>query len=187
VSPPPEDPGQRLERFRNYLRLLARLQTSPALARRFDPSDVVQDTLLQAYRKLDQLRGQTDKEVAAWLRKILAGCLRQRLRDEHRDKRDVGRERSLEAALEESSARLEVLLGSTDPSPLEQADRNEQTLRLADALARLPEDQRIAVELRYFQECEVAEIGRTMGRSPASVTGLLRRGLASLRGLLSER
>ncbi len=57
-----------VERFRSYLLLLARAELSPRLAVKLDPSDVVQQTLLQAWRNIGQFRGGTDDELAAWLR-----------------------------------------------------------------------------------------------------------------------
>src|SRR5580692_10501172 len=104
---PGDDPGRMLEPFRAYLRLLARLNLAPQLRGKLDPSDIVQQTLLQAYQALDQFRGQSEAEWAAWLRQILARNLAQALRDFGRAKRDIGREQSLRAALDASSARLD--------------------------------------------------------------------------------
>ena len=92
----PAEGGDELERFRSYLRLLARVQLGAGLRTKVDPSDLVQQTLVRAWQSLDQLRGQRDVEVAAWLRQILARTLANAVRDLAREKRDVGREVSLE-------------------------------------------------------------------------------------------
>jgi RNA polymerase sigma-70 factor (ECF subfamily) len=181
-----EADGRRLEHYRDYLRLLARLQLDPRLQRKLDPSDVVQETLLRAHEKIAQFRGQNDAELAGWLRKILANTLAQAVRRYSAGVRDVARERSLEAALEASSARLEGWLAGEQSSPSEHVERQEQLLRLAGALAQLPEDQRQAVELHHLQGSTVAEVAQRMGRSNAAVGALLYRGLKKLRELVGE-
>ena len=172
------------ERYRDYLLLLARLQFDPRLRGKLDPSDIVQQTLLRAHRNRDQFRGRTEAERVAWLRAILAHVLADAARKYGQGV--LGRERSLEASLEESSHRLERWLEDSDATPGQGVDRQEQLLRLADALARLPEDQRRAVELRHLQGLAVAEIGQLLGRSTAAVGGLLQRGLRALRGMLDD-
>src|SRR5215211_4521900 len=99
-----EDWAPSLGRLRSYLRLLAGLQLNPRLQAKLDPSDLVQQTLLQAYQARDQFRGGTAAEQVAWLRQILAHTLANSLRDFARAKRDVKLEQSLEASLEQSSA-----------------------------------------------------------------------------------
>jgi RNA polymerase sigma-70 factor (ECF subfamily) len=172
------------ERFRGYLHALARLHLDPALAAKLDASDLVQQTLLKAYQAREQFRGTTSGEMAAWLRRILARTLADAQRDLHRGKRDVTRERSLEAALDETSCRLELWLAAEQTSPSMQADRNERWLALADALAELPDDQREALVLKHCEGRSVADIAARLGRTPAAVAGLLRRGLEQLRGRL---
>ncbi len=179
--------GASLERYRDYLRLLARLQLPAHLRAKLDASDIVQQTLLKAYQAIDQLRGQTEAEEAAWLRQILANTLANTVRDFGRECRDAALERSLEASLADSSARLEGWLAAQQSSPSEQAQRNEQLLRLTRALAGLPEDQREALLLRHFQGWSVSDIGTHLGRSRAAVASLLRRGLQQLREVLHER
>jgi RNA polymerase sigma-70 factor (ECF subfamily) len=170
-----------LERYRDYLRLLARMQLDPRLRARVDASDVVQQTFLQAQQALSGFRGGTDAELAGWLRQILARNLAHALRDHRRDCRDVGRERSLEVALDASSIRLERWLAAEQSSPSLQAQRNEELLRLAQVIADLPEAQREAIVLHYWQGWTTAEIGRHLDRTPAAVAGLLKRGLKEIR------
>jgi hypothetical protein len=67
-----DHPGQALERYRDYLLLLARLQLDRGLQAKLDPSDLAQETLLKAHRNWEQFRGRTEAERAAWLRAILA-------------------------------------------------------------------------------------------------------------------
>jgi RNA polymerase sigma-70 factor (ECF subfamily) len=177
-------PVPEIEHFRSYLRLLAGLQVGPRLRARLDPSDLVQQTLLKAHQAREQFRGGSAAAMAAWLRQILARTLADAARDLGRERRDVSRERSLEAALEESSQRLGQWLADSGLAPNEVAERNEQVVRLAEALAELPEPQRQVVLLRYYEGRPLEEIGRRLGRTRPAVASLLRRGLDRLRASL---
>ena len=170
MTQPLDDHGPVLEAFRPYLLLLARLQLDPHLQGLLDPSDLVQQTLLKAHENWDQCRGVTDAQRAAWLRAILAHELADAARKV--DRRGEHRRLSLEEALEESSVRLEGWLQSGSTSPSGRVMRQEQLLRLAEALARLPDDQRLALELHHLQGLAVQEVGRRMGRSTAAIAGL---------------
>lgn len=173
-----------IEQWRQYLLLLARVQLGPARRGQPEASDLVQQTLLDAFRAQEQFRGTTDAERAAWLRRILACNLADAIRAGHRDKRDVERERSIESAMDQSSMQLASLLIAPDSSPSVRAGRNEQLTSLADALATLNESWREAIVLHYFQGWSLDRIGLQMDRTPAAVAGLLKRGLKQLRGLL---
>ena len=176
--------GSGLERFRSYLRLLAEIQFDLRLQGKLDPSDIVQQTLLQAHQAEDQFRGTNDRERAGWLRQILARTMANALRDLGRQKRDIGRHQSLEEAIEQSSARLEAWLAAEESSPSEQAEKNEQLLHLAEALMALPEAQREAVVLHHLQGWPLAKLARHLERSEGAVAGLLHRGFKKLRELL---
>jgi RNA polymerase sigma-70 factor, ECF subfamily len=175
-----------LEQYREYLALLARLQLPPRLGSKLDASDIVQQTLLKATQSLRQFRGKTDGEWAAWLRRILTNTLVDAVRQFKGPKHDVRLERSLEASIADSSARLQALLTGSATSPSQQLLKEEQLLRLAAALAELPEDQRTALEMHYLQGCTIAEVATHMTRSERSVAGLVRRGLQRLRELMAD-
>src|SRR5438132_8061756 len=117
---------QLLASYRNYLRLLARTGIDQSLQGKADPSDLVQETLLKAHQHFGQFRGQTEAELAVWLRQILARNLsdlvrRYRKVEGHR----VSRERSLEDMLGNSSQALGRLLAARGPSPSESAQRRD--------------------------------------------------------------
>ncbi len=186
MTPPPDAGAADLGRFRNYLVLLARLRLDPLLRGNLDASDVVQQTLLEAHQALAGFRGTTDGERAAWLRQILARNLANAVRDFARGKRDVARERSLAAAVDESSAQLAGWLADDQSSPSQRVLCHERALLLADALTRLVPAQRKAVVLRHWQGWSLEAIAGQLGCSTAAVTGLLHRGLRNLRKQLHE-
>jgi RNA polymerase sigma-70 factor (ECF subfamily) len=177
MTQPTAESGRPLEQFHEYLSLLARLQLGPELNGRIDPSDLVQQTFLKAHEKRGQFRGRTDAERASWLRAILANQVREAYRQ-------LGREPL--RSVEETSLRLEAWLADEALSPSQLSQRNERLLALTEALARLSDDQRRALELRHLEGLSVVAVARQMGRSTASVAGLLHRGLKSLRGTIPD-
>ena len=182
-----QDIGMGLGRFRAYLRLLAGLQLGPRLRGKVDASDLVQQTLLEAHQKRQQFRGSSEEGRLAWLRCILAHNLADILRAFAQEKRDVKRERSLEADLARSSLHLGQFFQAAGPSPSQKAEGHERALQVADALALLPEPQREALVLRYWEEWPLAEIARHMERTHDAVASLLKRGLRRLRILLQTQ
>jgi RNA polymerase sigma-70 factor (ECF subfamily) len=177
--------GQPLERYRAYLGLLARAQFPAPLRGQLDSSDIVQQALLRAHSKRQQFRGHSEQEYRAWLRAILARLLADVARRCSPGR--GGQARSLERSLQESSQRLEGWLAADESSPSQGLIRKERLLELAEAMDRLPEDQRTALELRYLQGLSLAETCRRMGRSTPSVANLLYRGLKALRERLGDQ
>jgi RNA polymerase sigma-70 factor (ECF subfamily) len=184
VARPAPDPelGPRLEVYRSYLTILARMQIGRRLQGKVDPADVVQETFLHAVRDFAQFRGTSDRELAGWLRQILAA----RLADLCRrycgtQARDVGLEQSLQVELDQSSHVLDAALVAPLTSPSQQAARREQTTWLAEALERLPADYRAVLVLHHLEECDFPEVARRMGRSVEAVKKLWARALARLR------
>jgi len=185
--------GSVLEHYRPYLILLARTQVpDPARRDRLDLSGIIQQTLLEAHQKIADFHVETPGEegaaMAGWLRQILAHNLADAFRGHNRAKRDSGRERSLDRALEQSSRRLaSVVVAGDQSSPSQAAHRAERAVLLAAALGELPEAQREVVLLRHWDGWPLAKVADHLGRTPASVVGLLQRGLKALREALAER
>jgi RNA polymerase sigma-70 factor, ECF subfamily len=178
----PQNP--QLEQYRSYLLLLARMHLAGPQAR-VEPSDVVQQTLMEAHAQVAKLP-RVQEELAAWLRVALANNIRDARKHLRRKRRDVTRERSLEAQLHASSQQLDGKLAALDTSPSRRAMRHEDLLRLADALCKLPAAQRDAVMLHHLQGWTLSEMAKRMDKTDAAVAGLLHRGLRKLRELLSE-
>jgi RNA polymerase sigma-70 factor, ECF subfamily len=184
MDPPPAWP---LERYRPLLHLYARqLKLDPRLRRRVDSSDLVQESLLRAHEGLPGFRGQTDGELVVWLRAILERVAIDQGRAARAGKRDLALEQSLQAAVAETSARLERFLADSGPSPASEVANRERLLRLAEAINRLPDDQRDAVILRDLNREPVSRTADQLGKSERAVAGPLLRGRQRLRELLPE-
>jgi RNA polymerase sigma-70 factor (ECF subfamily) len=174
--------GSRLEAYRDYLTILARMQIGRRLQGKVCPEDVVQETFLHAVRDFAQFRGSSDKELAGWLRQVLAARLADQVRRYCGTQgRDVRLEQALQIELDRSSQVLDLGLVAPHSSPSQQAARHEQGWWLATALEQLPEDYRQVLVLRHLEECDFAEVARRMGRSVEAVKKLWARALARLR------
>lgn len=173
--------AERLERYRPYLTLLLRLQLAPSLRGKVDLSGIVQQTIWEAHQAMMREAARKNVEPLALLRRLLANNLADELRRARALKRDVGREQSLEARLQQSSSRIEGFLAAKHSSPSQRAQRNEELLYLAAALEQVPDAQRQAVELHYLRGWPLADIAEQMRKSKPAVAGLLHRGLSELR------
>lgn len=174
-----------LARYRPYLAFLARLSWDHRLQSKLDPSDFVQETLLRAHANAEQFRGRSEAELAGWLRQILANVIAEQNRHFRRDKRATERERPLDQELAESSRRLAGFV-SEDPAPSQDVHFNERALRVAAAMEDLPQAQRDALVLHYWQGRSIAEVSAVMQRSAPAVAGLVHRGLKKLRQDLAD-
>jgi len=180
----PSVPAADWERFREFLLLLARMQADARWQGKLDLSGVVQQTLLEAYQDGEKLADATDAQKAAWLKRALANNLGDELRKLTTARRDAGRERSLQVALDQSHSRLERLLPDAHGTPSKEAVRAERGVELAQALAALPEAQRQVIELHHLQGHTLVQVAEMLGTTKPAVAGLLHRGLKTLRRLL---
>jgi RNA polymerase sigma-70 factor (ECF subfamily) len=181
----PSDAAQALEPFRSYLEVLARVHLDPRLRGKLDAADVVQQALLRAYAAWPEMNNRDQPVLTAWLRRILARTLADVVKHYDRDKRAVDLERSLEADLDRSASGLAGWLAADQTSPSQAAIRNEEMLRLADALAALPEPQREVVVLKHLRGWTLQQIAEHLGRTVPAVASFLRRGLEDLRHRLA--
>jgi RNA polymerase sigma-70 factor (ECF subfamily) len=177
--------GRLLELYRAYLLVLARVQIGRRLQGKVDASDLVQEAFLGACRDFPQFRGTSEKEFLGWLRQILASLLANLVRHyQGTQRRDVRLERQLAIELDQSSQALDRGLVTPQSSPSQQAIRREQSVLLAEALGRLPEEWRELLILRHLEGLSFPEVARRLCRTVDSVKKQWPRALAGLRRLL---
>src|SRR5262245_54462986 len=182
-----EQLGRLLQLYRNYLVILANAQLDARLRRRVSPSDLVQETMLGAWRDFRQFRGGTERELLAWLRRILIHCLH-RAYELHwqAGRRTLRREVSLDEAgvsLERSALHLTDVLVDRGPSPSGLARQRERALAVADMLAQLRPDYRDVIVLRNLRGLSFEEIAQRMNRKAGAVRMLWLRAMERFRQL----
>ena len=178
---------QLFERCRTYLGVVARAQVEGWMRAKVDPSDLVQQTMLEAYRGFDGFRGTTEAEWLAWLRRILnhnATDFVRRYRGTQ--KRQAQKEVPLRVSVAGRSN--EFLRDPADPgeTPSELVSRREREIEVAEAIDRLPEDYQKVIFLRNLQRLPFNEVARQMGRSRPAVQMLWLRALRKLQTMLED-
>jgi RNA polymerase sigma-70 factor (ECF subfamily) len=182
----PESTEHILERYRGYLDCLTYIQVDPRLWRRFGWSDVVNHTLLEAYRDLAKLQALDEADRNRRLRRMLLNNLLERIEHERAEMRDYRREASLDEALAGSSCNLQKRLAEEAAGPEGHADAAERGALLAAALSQLPQREREALILQKYHGRSLAQIAEHLGCTTGAVAGLHARGLKRLRQLLTE-
>lgn len=187
----PQQLGALLEIYRNYLYLLADSQLDRKLRARSSPSDIVQDTMLEAHRDFHQFRGGSEGEFIRWLRQILINNLSRSIQMHVlAEKRDIRREVPLEhlhASFERSTVRLRAVFDGREESPSSNASRRERAVLLADIMRRLPPDHRNVLMLRNMQGLRFDEVATQMERSVPAAKMLWIRAIKQLRTRLNQR
>lgn len=170
-----------LESYRHYLRLLARMQLHTNLQVRVSPSDVVQESMLAAEKAFAQFQGETESELVAWLRRVLASRLADAARFHSALRRDVNSELRLDEAVDQSSMALHSLFPEVQDSPSQIVSKREEAVLLSEALQRLPADYAEVIVQRHLESKPFADISRSMNRTVPSVKAIWARAMASLR------
>jgi RNA polymerase sigma-70 factor, ECF subfamily len=183
----PDTCNELMLEFRAYLETLTFIQVDPRLWSKFSMSDIIQDTLMEAWRDLEKLELLDTESCKRRLRTMLVNNLLDEIHRWRTVKRDVGREQvSLDEAAAESYFRLRDWLTVKDSSPSEPLDRQEQGLRLLEALSKLDPRQREALVLQKYHGWTLAQIAEYLGCTIGAVAGLHARAIKKLRKCLTE-
>jgi RNA polymerase sigma-70 factor (ECF subfamily) len=168
--------GDLLQQVRAYLLAIANKELSDELQAKGGPSDLVQDSLLEAQRDFAQFAGSSPDDLQAWLRRILLNNLVNFNRQfRGTDKRQVGREVSRECP---HCCAAEPLANLTTPSAA--AVRREQEQLLQRALDELPEHYRQIIVWRNREARSFAQIAEMLGKSADAARMLWGRALEAL-------
>jgi DNA-directed RNA polymerase specialized sigma24 family protein len=163
-----------LERYRDYLMILARTKIPYFLRHRIDLDQLVRETLREAHGS--RAHGDdADADALARLRKILGRRLADELGRSNGPASDL-----LGPELDGSATRLMSFAGLGQDHAGGRVSRGDPASVPAVWLGRLNEAQAEAVHLRHCEGWSIERIGRHMGRTPVAVGGLLRHGLAML-------
>jgi RNA polymerase sigma-70 factor (ECF subfamily) len=173
--------GRLLLAYRPYLIVTVQSQIKPDLQVKADPSDLVQETFLEAQRDFASFRGQTPEDLVAWLRRLLLNNLAN-LRRQYRgtEKRELKRELSIEdnPGVEQNPAVLDEL------TPQRSAVAREEADLIRRALDRLPENYRRVLQLRHQEDKSFAEVGRILNVSAEAARKLWTRAVVRLREVM---
>jgi RNA polymerase sigma-70 factor (ECF subfamily) len=179
---------QLLTQHRDRLKRMVAIHLDSRLAARVDPSDIVQEAMLDAYRDLSDYLRRRPLPVYPWLRQFAW----ERLLKWHRDhirvqKRSVGREERGELGLpEESAVQLAHRLIAAGTSPSRRLIRDELRQRVRAALEATSRRDREILVMRHLEELSAAEIAATLGITERAAKARHTRALERLRGLLGE-
>jgi RNA polymerase sigma-70 factor (ECF subfamily) len=171
-------------RHRDFLRVVVRLRLDGRVRARVDPSDVVQETQFEAFRRLPDYLDRRPMPFRLWLRKTAQErLLKVQRRHLATDRRAVGREVPLP---EQPSAVLagQLLAGGSTPS--QKLDRSETARRVRDAVARLPDADREVLLMRNFEGLSNQEVAYLLELDPATASKRHGRALLRLRQLLLD-
>jgi RNA polymerase sigma-70 factor (ECF subfamily) len=181
--------GRLIERHRDALRKAVRARLDPAIRPRVDASDIVQEAMLEASRRLTDYLREPSMPFQLWLRQIA----RDRLIDAHRrhrtaEKRTVDRERPLAAPefFQRSSIDLAADLRDHELTPAAAAIRRELECRFRAALEQLDDDDREVLVMRYFEQLSNQEVAVALGLSEPAAGMRHLRAIRRLRAVLGE-
>jgi RNA polymerase sigma-70 factor (ECF subfamily) len=174
-----------LDRHRDSLRRMVQARVFGAMARRVDASDVVQDALVEASRRLADYLKEPRMPFHAWLRALARDRLVDTLRRQLADKRDVGREELL-AAVDRSGDPVSRQIADSDLTPAALALKHEFQARFVAALNELPDEARDIVLMRHCEQLTNSEAAELLGLSEPAAGMRYLRALRQLKAILGD-
>jgi RNA polymerase sigma-70 factor (ECF subfamily) len=179
---------QLLDQHREPVRRMINLRLDPALARRVDASDIVQDVLLEASRRLADYLKNPVMPFHLWLRHIA----KDHVIDAHRkhrqaQRRSLDREQSIRPALaDQSSLDLAAAFIDQELTPASAAIREEMQRRLQGALKAMDDDDREMILMRHFEQLSNQEVAAVLELTEAAASMRYLRAIRRLRALLAN-
>ena len=176
--------GQLFAEYRPYLHQLITLRMDPKLRSRIDPSDVIQDTQVEAFRRLEEFVKRQPMPFRLWLRKTACERLNQ-LWEYHVT--TARRSLSREVALPDlSSQSLTQRILAKHSTPSQQLSRRELTSRVNSVLAQLSDTDREIVIMRHYEELSYEEITAVLEITTAAARKRYARALLRLQDHLAQ-
>lgn len=173
-------------RYHQLMVEVARQRIGPKLRLKEDPDDLAQTTFREATRDFANYEYRGESSLVRWLSQILQNKIRDKAEYYAATKRDSGRERGMEVAIDgDKDATQTVEPPSRDLSVTMQVARGENLKYLKDALEELTPEHRQAITLVFFEGKQLREAGEAMGgKSEDAVRMMLRRAEARLGEIL---
>jgi RNA polymerase sigma-70 factor, ECF subfamily len=172
------------EACRSFVALTARVQLHRRLQTKVDPSDLVQQSMLEAHRGFENFRGQTPEEWLAWLKQIVQHNVLDA--DKHyrgTNRRDLRRERTIS---DPTSSHTDWSPADPGPTPSQLLSKAERELQVAVAIESLPEDYRQVVLLRNLERLSFDDVAERMNRTRGACQMLWMRAVEQLRAKLNQ-
>jgi len=173
-------------RCRQYLNLVARARVESWLRAKADASDLVQQTMMEAYRGFERFEGRTEGEWIAWLKRILEHNAADFVRQYQGQKRHVGKEVAIGPAGDSTASRPGFDPQSPIETPSQALAKIEGELQLAAALEQLAADHREVIVLRNLQRLPFDEVAQRMDRSRPAAQMLWMRAMQKLQELMQS-
>jgi RNA polymerase sigma-70 factor (ECF subfamily) len=172
-----------LARYRSELRDFVECHLDRRLRARVDPSDVVQDTQLEAVRRMDDFLAKQPMPFRLWLWKKAMDRLLNLRRDHLRARRSVAKE---EVFPDRSSLLLARPLLARSPSPSRVLQRKETAERVSRAVGLLADADREILLLRHAEDLPFQEIACLLDIDPAAARKRFGRALIRLQKILCK-